>query len=76
MKVGELGYETIYTPYAKLIHYESISFGRPYENKNRSTDFFEKERDVFNEKWNLDKFEDPFYNKNLTLKDESLNLRV
>ena len=76
LKVGELGYETIYTPYAKLIHYESISFGRPYENKNRSTDFFEKERDVFNEKWNLDKFEDPFYNKNLTLKDESLNLRV
>jgi hypothetical protein len=71
-----LGYEIVYTPYAKLFHYESVTFGRPYENPGRSTELFEKERDIFNEKWKMKNFEDPFYNKNLTLKDESLSLKI
>lgn len=76
LKVRDRGYEVIYTPYAKLTHYESITFGRPYEDPTRSTDLFEMEQDIFNKKWKYDGFEDPFYNKNLTLKDESLKLRV
>jgi len=76
LKLEKLGYEIVYTPYAKLLHYESVTFGRPYENPGRSTELFEKERDIFNEKWGMKNFEDPFYNKNLTLKDESLSLKI
>jgi GT2 family glycosyltransferase len=76
LKVGGMGLHVVYTPYAKLIHHESITFGRPYDDPNRSSDFFEKERALFRERWNLDGFSDPFYNKNLTLKDESLGLKI
>jgi len=76
LKVSKLGYKIIYTPYAKLIHHESISFGRPYQSKKRSNEIFEKERDYFNQKWNLYGYKDPFYNENLTLTDESLRLKL
>ncbi len=76
LKVLALKYHIVYTPYAKLIHHESISFGRPYEHPDRSNELFEEERNLFREKWNLDNFEDPYYNKNLTLKDESLSLKI
>lgn len=76
LKVREKGYDIIYTPFAKLIHYESVTFGRPYEDPSRSTAFFEKEQKMFNERWKKNGFNDPFYNVNLTLKDESLNLQM
>jgi GT2 family glycosyltransferase len=76
LRVREMGYDIVYTPYAKLIHYESVTFGRPYDNPNRSVELFERERDRFNKKWINSWFEDPFYNKNLTLKDESLSLKI
>jgi len=72
----EKGWLNIYTPYAKLYHHESISLGRPYQSKKRSVDLYEKERRLFWEKWNLDKIDDPYYNPNLTLIDESMRIKV
>jgi len=77
LKVKKLGYKIIYTPYAKLIHHESVSFGRPYDDPRRSNDLFEKERRIFNSKWKISEdYHDPFYNVNLTTRNENLSLKI
>ncbi|MDE2588695.1 MAG: glycosyltransferase, partial [Patescibacteria group bacterium] len=59
LKILEKGYQIIYTPYAKLYHYESASRGTlsPREDGKK-----------FNHKWNsFMRKGDPYYNPNLSL---------
>ncbi|HQD27246.1 MAG TPA: glycosyltransferase, partial [Methanoculleus thermophilus] len=66
LKIREKGYLIVYTPYAKLYHYESLSRG--YEdNPEKQTRFLKEVRHV-REKWGdyIDTG-DPYYNPNLTL---------
>lgn len=69
------GYYNVYTPYAKLYHHESISVGRP-EQGNRDLKEFNKEIRMMINKWRKILYNDPFYNKNLTLEHENLSLRI
>lgn len=68
MKVRKKGYLVVYTPFAKLHHFESKSRGNEdtKEKKNR----FSNEIDRFKEKWQeeLEKG-DPYFNKNFRLDD-------
>jgi GT2 family glycosyltransferase len=66
VKIRAKGYLIIYTPYAELYHYESLSRG--YEDTPEKQVRFKKEKEYFQRKWNdvLAKG-DPYYNPNLTL---------
>ncbi|MEO5359336.1 MAG: glycosyltransferase family 2 protein [Nitrospirota bacterium] len=72
LRVRKLGYKVIYTPYAKLYHHESVSVGKPYEDTSRCAGLFEAEVDLFRERWDIENYIDPYFNKNL---DESLRFK-
>jgi glycosyltransferase involved in cell wall biosynthesis len=66
LKIREKDYLIVYTPYAKLYHYESLSRG--YEDTAEKQARFLKEVEYVRSKWMhvIDKC-DPYYNPNLTL---------
>lgn len=66
LKVRKEGYLVVYTPYAKLHHFESKSRGAEDTKEKKAR--FAKEIDMFKDNWNevLEKG-DPYYNVNLRL---------
>ena len=63
LRVRELGYENLFTPYAKLLHYESATRGRSF-----SFDPHPNDTKRFIERWQeYIKGGDPYYNPNLPL---------
>ncbi len=73
LKVRSLGYEIIYTPYAKLYHYESLSRG--FEDTPEKQMRFSSECQMMVQKWNTRVIPDPFYNINLTLDAEDFSFK-
>jgi len=66
LKVRKLNYLVVYTPYAKLYHFESKSRG--LENTPEKIQRFESEINIFREKWNdIIKNGDPYFNINFRL---------
>ena len=64
MRIRKSGYKIIWTPYAELYHYESKSRG--YEDTPEKQKRFQKEVNLFKERWGSElKKGDPFYNPNL-----------
>lgn len=64
MRIRKSGYKIIWTPYAELYHYESKSRG--YEDTSEKQKRFQKEVNLFKERWGSElKKGDPFYNPNL-----------
>ena len=75
IKLMSLGYRNIYTPYAKIMHYESITRGEEDtpEKVMRAVD----EILFIRNKWGIEYFKkDKYYNANLTRKDESGDLPI
>jgi GT2 family glycosyltransferase len=65
LRIIEAGYRIVYTPYAELIHYESLSRG--FEDTQEKRARFLAENEFMHAKWR-DKIEkDPAYNPNLSL---------
>jgi len=65
MKIREKGYLIIYTPYAKLFHYESLTRG--YEDTPEKKKRFSKEAYYVRKRWgDVIDWGDPYYNENLT----------
>jgi GT2 family glycosyltransferase len=64
LKIRELGYDVVYTPYAKLYHYESKSRGP--EDTPEKKERFRLESLNLIEKWHTNTLPDPYYNINLT----------
>ncbi len=62
LKVRKLGYTIIYTPYAQLYHYESLSRGK---NLDRN------EVNFMLKKWKQTLKTDPYYNSNLPMHSEN-----
>jgi len=75
LRLREKGYYNIYTSYVELYHHESVSVGTP-EAKTRDTKEFSKETQMMYEKWNGLLLNDPFYNKNLTLRSEDFAIKI
>jgi GT2 family glycosyltransferase len=73
LKLLDKGYKNIYTPHAKLYHYESASRGVETIQNPR----FRKEIKVLNKKWKKYIENDPYYNINLTklTPDYRINLK-
>lgn len=72
LKVRELGYRNLWTPYAVLFHHESISRGSEDtpEKKHR----FQSEALFMKAKWGAKLLNDPYYSPNLTLEHEDFSL--
>ncbi len=75
LKLRDEGYLNIFTPFAEMYHYESLSRGLDLEGENAKR--YEKESEHFRTKWKevLAKG-DPYYNPNFSLdrSDYSLNI--
>jgi len=74
LKVRELGYRNLWTPYAELYHYESVSRG--YEDTPEKLARFDKESEFMKQKWGDILTSDPYYSPNLTLSREDFSLDV
>jgi GT2 family glycosyltransferase len=70
LKVRELGFRNIYTPYATLLHHESVSRG--HEDSPEKIARFSREIKYMQKKWDLKN--DPYYNPNLTDVSEDFTL--
>ncbi len=72
LKVREAGYRNLWTPYAELYHYESISRGA--EDSPEKMARFTKEVNFMKSKWGKHLERDPFYNPHLTKDREDFSL--
>ena len=72
IKLMETGYRNLWTPYAELLHHESMTRG--YENTEEKKARFEEEKKYMLKTWPNYLKDDPAYNLNLSL--ESLNFSL
>jgi GT2 family glycosyltransferase len=72
LKVKELGYRNVWTPYAELYHHESASRG--LENAPEKQARFADEVRFMQQRWGDRLANDPAYNPNLTLQAENFSL--
>ncbi|MCB1120688.1 MAG: glycosyltransferase [Verrucomicrobiae bacterium] len=72
LRARQLGYRTVYTPYALMYHHESASRG--LENSHEKKARWQKEADTMKQKWKDVIESDPFYNPALTLLMEDFGL--
>lgn len=72
MKIRKAGFAVVYTPYAELVHHESVSRG--YETTPEKYTRFECEIATMKERWGKSLEQDPYYNPNLTLVSEDFAL--
>jgi GT2 family glycosyltransferase len=75
LRVRAAGYRNLWTPFAELIHHESVSRGRdltPGKAKRFAAEFATMQR-----RWGADMLHDPYYSPHLTydMEDSSLRLR-
>lgn len=66
LRVKALGYRNLWTPYAEVYHYESISRG--VEDTPEKLIRYKGEKEYMLSHWGTQNFRDPAYNVNLTLK--------
>jgi GT2 family glycosyltransferase len=72
LRLREAGWRVIFTPFAELVHHESISRGSDIEGERAP--HFEREKRFMHERWGDLLRDDPAYNQNLSLVDENLPL--
>jgi len=73
LKLKALGYRNIYTPYASLIHLESVTRG--LDTSPEKAQRYEVEAQFMLRKWGNRIHSDPFYNVNLTSDREDFTIR-
>ncbi|TKD44260.1 glycosyltransferase family 2 protein [Azotobacter chroococcum] len=72
LKVRALGYRNLWTPYAELYHYESISRGA--EDSPEKVERFRGELEFMKNKWGKALELDPYYNPNLSKDREDFSI--
>ena len=75
LRLREKGLWNVFTPFAELFHYESVSRG--LDDQGEKAARYQRESERFREKWKavLEKG-DPFYNPNFTLGQSNFVLKV
>jgi GT2 family glycosyltransferase len=74
LRIGAAGYQIVYTPYAKLFHYESRTRG--LELTDEKAERIRRESAFFQKRWaELLQAGDPHYSPNLTLEKADFSLR-
>ena len=75
LKIRQMGYFIVYTPYDVFNHYESKSRG--YEDTKEKQDRFKAEETLFKNVWgNVFLNGDPYYNPNLSLDKTDFSLKM
>lgn len=75
LKLREKGYLNVFTPFAELYHYESISRG--LDNQGEKALRYEKESQLFREKWKKQLAQgDPYYNVNFSLERSDFSIKI
>jgi glycosyltransferase involved in cell wall biosynthesis len=72
LRLRELGYRILWTPYAELCHLESASRGR--DDIPIQEDRFKREIAYMSKRWGDRLFSDPYYNPNLSLETSDFSL--
>lgn len=72
LRLQSAGYRNIYTPYAELYHYESLTRG--YEDTPAKLHRFQKEMEILRTRWMPVLLNDPSYNPNLAMAGEPFSL--
>jgi GT2 family glycosyltransferase len=72
LRLRQLGYLNIWTPFAELYHHESASRGR--EDTPQKLARFVREVEWMKSRWGQQLEDDPAYNRNFTLSDEAFSL--
>ena len=75
LKLREKGYLNVFTPFAELYHYESVSRG--LDDNGEKAERYNKESEHFRNKWKemLEKG-DPYYNANFSLDRSDFSVKV
>lgn len=71
LRIRELGYRIVWTPFAELYHHESISRGEDINGTNKKR--FHNEINYMNSKWSDWIKNDPAYSPNLTMEGEDFS---
>ncbi len=75
LKLREMGLLNVFTPFAELYHYESISRG--LDNEGEKAKRYEQESEKFRNKWkSVLKAGDPYYNPNFSLDRSDFALKI
>ncbi len=75
LKLRQLGYLNVFTPFAELYHYESISRGS--DDKGANLERYNKEAGHFRERWrDVINAGDPYFNPNFSLDHSDFRLRT
>ena len=75
LKLREKGLLNVFTPFAELYHYESISRG--LDDQGEKAERYNKESEKFREKWKTAlEIGDPYYNSNFSLDRSDFSLKV
>lgn len=64
LRIGDLGYRVVWTPFAELFHVECASRGYDHESPDKFA-LFEQEARYFGRLWGSLAERDPFHNKNI-----------
>ncbi|MEJ8841051.1 glycosyltransferase family 2 protein [Lacibacter sp. H375] len=64
LKLHDMGYQNVWTPFAELYHYESLSRGSDFDEKN--IERFKREHSYMLKKWDRLIKKDPYFNLNLS----------
>ncbi|MGI9129534.1 MAG: glycosyltransferase family 2 protein [Roseomonas sp.] len=72
LRIRELGYRNVWTPFAELYHYESVSRGDDMSGEKLKR--FQKEVGYMRQRWGRVLDADPYWNPNLSLNDASRNI--
>ena len=75
LKLREMGLLNVFTPFAELYHYESISRG--LDNEGEKAKRYEQESEKFRNKWkSVLEAGDPYYNPNFSLDRSDFALKI
>jgi len=72
LKIRELGWRIVWTPFARLVHHESASRGEETTPEKKSR--FASEIAFMKSKWGTKLQQDPHYSPNLTLDNEQFDI--
>lgn len=72
LKLRERGYLIVYTPYARLIHYESLTRGKDDIKQTR----FQDELNNLCNRWSARMKSDPYFNINLTIDPKTKSIKI
>lgn len=75
LKLRRMGYLNVFTPFAELYHYESVSRG--LDDKGEKAQRYNRESERFRDKWKAElEAGDPYFNPNFSLDKSDFSLKI